>query len=268
MKKLTFIFLFSLLVLICGSCGNSTGTSANRIDELRNRYDRSGEAHNEVLELVFEEFVQQKEAGELSGDIEVCRTFVRNTLSGKRLSSLDAVLSLNDEETLQKIVPFHAFAKNASNKDIVDVLSDSLNIFRKYQSVFDSIAHILDRNTGKEEKTSELEELYLYIDDSVENDEDKTGLLHSLSTIIHSVAYWEDHMQEWHELFSPNMQKRTVGIIGAIGIIDGAGAVIGTAEGFRDTEPGEEDRARKIIGHAVGEAANASLMATLAVILL
>ncbi|MDZ7797777.1 MAG: hypothetical protein U5N56_12395 [Candidatus Marinimicrobia bacterium] len=193
---------------------------------------------------------------------------MRNTLNGKRLTSLDAELLLNEEETLRNIIPFRTLAKNASNRDIVEVLSDSVNIFRKYQSVFDSIAYILDTNTGKEKKTSELEELYVYIDDSVENDEDKTGLLHSLSTIIHSVAYWEDHMQEWHELFSPAMEKRTVGIVGAIGIIDGAGAVIGTAEGFRDTEPGEEDRARKIIGQAVGEAANASLMATLAVILL
>ncbi|MDZ7797778.1 MAG: hypothetical protein U5N56_12400 [Candidatus Marinimicrobia bacterium] len=62
MKKITYIFLSSLLVLICLSCGESAGTSTNRTEELRNRYDRSGEAHNEVLDIVYDEFVQQKEA--------------------------------------------------------------------------------------------------------------------------------------------------------------------------------------------------------------
>ncbi|MDD4960802.1 MAG: hypothetical protein PHX07_01040, partial [Candidatus Marinimicrobia bacterium] len=74
---------------------------------------------------------------------------------------------------------------------------------------------------------------------------------------------------EWQETLAPGMQKSAaVGIIGAIGIIDGAGVVLGTVEGFLETEPGEEDRGWTILRSALMEGCKFSISAGLSLILL
>ncbi|MDZ7821011.1 MAG: hypothetical protein U5N26_03880 [Candidatus Marinimicrobia bacterium] len=268
MKKFTYIFLLPLAILLCSSCGEAVTPATDGTETLQRQYDISGEAHNEALDLVYEEFARQKENGYLSSDLTECCEQAVNILRGARLSGLRTELVLKNGTLIPEIIPGRRFAKNASNEDVVNMLSDSLDIFREYQGVFDSIALILDSPAGTEQKHAELTAFYVRIDNTVENEKDKTVLMYFLSTVIHSLDYWETHMQEWRELFTCGMQKPAMGIVGAVGIIDGAGAVIGAVEGFCDTEPGEEGRAWKIVGRAVGEAANASLMATLSIILL
>ena len=108
----------------------------------------------------------------------------------------------------------------------------------------------------------------MLIEEKADKNEDRESLMNGLSTTIHSLAYWDENYDEWQNTLNPSMGKAMLGIAGAIGIIDGAGAVIGTLEGIRDTYKGQEGRVRIIIGRAVGEAAKTSTYVVLSMLLL
>lgn len=159
-------------------------------------------------------------------------------------------------------------SKSMNNSDVVSSLADSIEIYSKYPDVFEEMSGILDSPLNAEEKTQGLESLYLLIDEKAENDEDRESLMNGLSTTIYSVTYWDENYNEWQDVLNPTLEKATLGIAGAIAIIDGAGAVIGTLEGIRDTYKGQEGRGRIILGRAIGEAAKTSTYAVIGILLL
>jgi hypothetical protein len=108
----------------------------------------------------------------------------------------------------------------------------------------------------------------LLADETIEDNDEKESILNGLSTTMYSLAYWDENYQQWQQERAGTLQKPCVGIAGALGIIDGTGAVIGTLEGIRDTYKGQEGRGRIIVGRAIGEAAKTSTYAVLAILLL
>ncbi|MEA3392498.1 MAG: hypothetical protein U9Q91_05925 [Candidatus Marinimicrobia bacterium] len=263
MKKITFILISILLLVLLTSCGENLAPQTTRLDELKLQYDPIGVGHNKALEEIHQLYRAQRNAQNdllsYSRCIEIAEEHynfvnVRNKYIARELSSL--------------ISNKRQFAKSSVNAEVIDILSDSLEIIAKYPQIFDSISVILDAPTGIETKTQNLENIYLYADDIIENTEDKEAVMNGISTMIHSVAYWDKNMDDWQRTLTGSMSKPTIGIIGAIGIIDGAGAVIGTLEGIRDTYKGQDGRGRIIVGRAIGEAAKTSSYAFLAIIML
>ncbi len=273
MKKISIIILFILLIGLLISCGESSGVEVSKLDQLRDEYAVIGQAHNHALHLIYQEFVIQKAAQQLPSTLSGCRALAADYINGANIPLLTAPLSLGNDIYSEQIImdileQSRLFSKSTVNADIVEALGDSLDIIQKHQAIFDSMSVILDSYISVEKKAEKLEQLYLYVDTSIENEEEKTSVMYGLSTIIHSIAYWDEHMQEWEEVLSGGMGKHTLGIIGVVGIIDGAGAVIGTLEGFRDTDPGEDGRGWTIAGRAVGEAVKTSTYAVLAIVML
>jgi hypothetical protein len=272
MKKLFILITCVLFAGLWFSCSGPNTEEISELDILREEYDIIGGAHNEALGMVFGDLAQERRQRELSYD--ECIRIAERCLSSHSVPSLNLVIGPGQSDAYERyIAPLlasrHVFSKAAVNEEIIDVLSDSIEIIEKHKDIYDLIGNILDSNMDAEEKTQQLEQLYLTVDSEVESESEKTAIMNSLSTIVHSLAYWEEHLQEWEEILYPGMQKpAAIGIGGAIAVIDGVGAVIGTLEGFRDTEPGEEGRGWTIAGRAVGEAAKTSTYAVLAIILL
>ncbi len=269
MKKKAYFLAGLFLLILCMSCSMPAEDDALRLEELRERYAVIGEAHNRALDAVLAEFALQEAPASKSARMAQAD----DVLNGLCIPGWDVPLSTDREKDLAaKIVsalrPAGLLSKTSVNADVVEDLSDSLSIIREHRDIFDSISVILDAPAGQDEKIRRLEALYLYIDACVMPEEDKLSLMHGLSTILHSLAYWDENMDTWESTVSAGMGKPAMGIVGAIGIIDGVGAVIGTLEGFRDTKPGEDGRAMTIAGRAVGEAAKTSVYAVLAIILL
>jgi len=263
MKKITFILISFLLLVLLASCGENLSPQTTRLDELKLQYDPIGLGHNEALEEIHQLYRTQRKAENslltYSKCIELAEELydfanVKNKYIAQELSSL--------------IGNQRQFAKSSVNAEIVGVLSDSLDIIAKYPQIFDSISVILDAPIMLEEKIQKLEGIYLLADEKVENIDEKESVMNGISTTIHSISYWNDNMSEWQQTLTGSMSKPTIGIIGAIGIIDGAGAVIGTLEGIRDTYKGQDGRGTIIVGRAIGEAAKTSAYAFLAIIML
>lgn len=269
MKKLISITLCFLMILVLTSCGGLHIASGEEEKVSYALHESVGEAHNEVLTDLYAHFSDLKQSGTLPRDIDECRSHVRRFISGKQTMGYTLSVSETGEDLLYKsLLNRNMLRKAASNAELIDVLSDSLDIVSRHKAIFDSLCVILDQNSSSESKRQALENYYSYIDETVTDSEEKMSLMNGLGTIIHSEEYWNEHYDEWNMLFSDGMQKPCLGIVGAVGIIDGVGAVIGTLEGFRDTEPGEDDRAVTIVGRAVGEAAKTSTYAVLCLVLL
>ena len=160
------------------------------------------------------------------------------------------------------------FAKASANAEVIDILSDSIAIIAKYPQIFDSISVILDELSSNETKIGKMENMYLYADKEIEDLGDKDAVMNGISTTIHSLGYWDENLTDWQQNLGGNIGKASLGILGAVGIIDGAGAVIGTLEGIRDTYKGQEGRLEIIAGRAIGEAAKTSAYAVLAIIMI
>ncbi|MBW6457780.1 MAG: hypothetical protein K0B52_01315 [FCB group bacterium] len=272
MKKLFILVTCALLAGLWISCAGPDAAEVSELDMLREEYDIIGVAHNEALSMVFTDLVKEREKKELSYD--ECIMIAERCLGSHQVPSLSMIIGPGQSNAYEHyIAPLlasrHVFSKAALSEEIIDVLSDSVDIIEKHKGIFDMIGNILDSSTDVEEKTQQLEQLYLTVDSDIEPGYEKEAIMNSVSTIVHSLAYWEEHLQEWEEILSSGMQKSAaIGIGGAIAVIDGVGAVIGTLEGFRDTEPGDEGRGWTIAGRAVGEAAKTSTYAVLAIILL
>jgi hypothetical protein len=227
----------------------------SRAQALIEQYDPVGQEHNLALDKMLSEYRSQegiltKAACQAIAD----RQFPdAGDMAGRMMSWIGSR---------------HDLAKASINADVVDVLADSIEIFAAYPEIFDPMTDILDATLDVTDKIERLEELYLLIDDKVDNPDDRESLMNGLSTTIHSLAYWSENYQAWQSTLGADLGKTTLGIAGAIGIIDGAGAVIGTLEGIRDTYKGQEGRVRIIIGRAVGEAAKTSTYVVLTMLLL
>ena len=263
MKKITFILISILLLVLLTSCGENLAPQTTRLDELKLQYDPIGVGHNEALEEIHQLYRAQRNVQNdllsYSNCIEIAEEHfnfvnVKNKYIAREISSL--------------ISNKRQFAKSSVNAEVVDILSDSLEIIAKYPQIFDSISVILDAPINIQEKIQSLEGIYLFADEQVENNEEKESIMNGISTTIHSISYWNENMDDWQQTLTGSMSKPTIGIIGVIGIIDGAGAVIGTLEGIRDTYKGQDGRLEIIAGRAIGEAAKTSSYAFLAIIML
>lgn len=272
MKKLLVWILSMAMIFSLSSCGQVSGGETRRLEQLRREFDVVGAAHNEALMLIYRDLAAEGAGRRLTP--EEGMTITDNCLCNTPIPSLNAIIGPGSGNTLPRYVTEllaspGVFAKPTTNAAILDALSDSIGIIKEYKGVFDRIVNVLDSVPDTEAKVRELEQLYLMIDTEAESGEDKTALMNGLSTLLHSIAYWDEHWYEWQETLAPGMQKTAViSIIGAIGVIDGAGAVLGTVEGFLETEPGEDGRAWTILKSAVMEGCKFSVSAGLSLILL
>jgi hypothetical protein len=271
MKKGWILFTALFLTGLWTSCSGPDETQS-QLDILRETYGRVGLAHNEALMLVYRDLAA--ECAETRLTWEKGMEITDRCLGSTPIPSLNAIIGPGKAEALPPYVTAllatpGIFAKPAANAVIMDALSDSIGIIKKHKGIYDRIVNILDSEPDTEAKIRELEQLYLVIDAEVESGEEKAGLMNGLSTVVHSLDYWDEHWHEWQETLTPGMQKTAaVGIIGAIGIIDGAGAVLGTVEGFLETQPGEDGRGWTILKTAAMEGCKASVGAALSIILL
>lgn len=254
MKKLSVGLLIIFIIMMMVSCGENTGTDQTQLDELKDRYDRVGISHNKELDIMLEQYRSQNRA--LS--IDECRRMA-DAHFGNSGTAIDIANLIGDTRR---------FSKSTVSSDIVEILSDSIDVFADYPAIYDSICQILDSPLTAGDKIIRLEMIYLQIDETVENEDEKTSIMSGLSTTIHSLEYWDENFGEWEQTLTGSLGKKSLGIIGCIGIVDGAGAVIGTLEGIRDTYKGQEGRGEIILGRAVGEAAKTSLYAVLAIVLI
>ncbi|MCF7833268.1 MAG: hypothetical protein K9N05_06820 [Candidatus Marinimicrobia bacterium] len=263
MKKVTFIIIIVLLFALLTSCGENITPQTTRLDELKQQYDAIGVRHNEALEEIHQSYVAQRAVNNESLNYSTCIAIaeehfdfvnVQNKYIAREITSLIS----NDR----------LFGKSSINAEIVDVLADSLEIMAKYPQIFDSVSVILDAPITIEEKIQKLENIYLLADEQIDNEDDKESIMNGISTTIHSMTYWNDNMDDWQQTLTGSMSKPTIGLLGALGIVDGVGAVIGTLEGIRDTYKGQDGRGTIILGRAIGEAAKTSTYAVLAIIML
>jgi len=245
------------------SCGENIAPQMTRLDELKLQYEPIGIGHNEALdelhELYASEQIKQNKYLSYSDCIEI---------ADKHFEPINSKYNNIAREITSLLYNKRIFAKSCVNGEIVDILSDSLEIFAKYPQIFDSISVILDAPVSNEIKINNLENMYVFADEQIENIQDKDAVMNGISTTMHSLEYWGENMNDWQETLTGVIAKPSIGIIGAVGIIDGAGAVIGTLEGIRDTYKGQEGRLEIIVGRAIGEAAKTSAYAFLAIIML
>lgn len=259
MKKVILIVITILIITLLVSCGENITPQVSRLEEIKAQYDQVGISHNRALDEIYCIYKDQSERLELDD----YRTLADNYFNSATSSSHNIA-----KEIIAMVKDVRLFAKSTVNAEIIDVLADSIEIVSKYPEIFDSISVILDASISLDEKTSKLEQVYLFVDDSVEDMNDKESIMNGIATIIHSNSYWDENYNDWQLTLSGNIAKTSIGIVGALGIIDGAGAVIGTLEGIRDTYKGQEGRGRIILGRAIGEAAKTSTYAVLAIIML
>ena len=263
MKKITICLIVVLLAMFVTSCGERIAPQVDRLEELKEQYDPIGVGHNMALDELYRVYSVKKieQNGHLnySECIKLAEDQFGFSNTGHR-NIAGEITALLDHEQI--------FAKACVNAEIIEVLSDSIEIMAKYPQVFDSISVILDASISNEEKTVKLENMYLYVDDEIENAQDKEAVLNGIATTGHAMSYWDENMTSWQETLTEGIAKPTIGIIGAIGIIDGAGAVIGTLEGIRDTYKGQDGRLEIIAGRTIGEAAKTSAYAVLAIIMI
>jgi len=257
MKRTVFSTVMILVIILLVSCGQNLDPQLNRLDELKIQYDNVGSQHN----------------SELNGMLNVYNNYTGITSYANCCDLADEHFShiatgVVAGQVMDLLGDFRYFAKPCINEEIIDLLADSINIISTYPEVFDSISVILDSPIGIEAKKTLLETVYLYADEKIEDADDKESVMNGISTTIHSLEYWDENYTEWQNTLTGAFAKPSLGIIGAIGIIDGVGAVIGTLEGIRDTYRGQEGRVRIIAGRAIGEAAKTSTYAVLALVLL
>lgn len=261
MKKLSVIILTVILILLVVSCGNGSISENERLELLKAQYDVVGMEHNVQLDELLSIYSENK----INLDYEYAKDLADQHVGLTYTYGDNDIAS--DIVALIRNMP--SFAKSSINADIIDLLSDSLVIFAKYPEIFDSMTHVLDAEIPIEEKQTKLETLYLLADETIEDVDEKESILNGISTTMYSLAYWDENFQQWEQELAGTLQKPCiVGIAGALGIIDGTGAVIGTLEGIRDTYKGQEGRGRIIVGRAIGEAAKTSTYAVLAILLL
>ncbi|MFA6618226.1 MAG: hypothetical protein WCT23_04060 [Candidatus Neomarinimicrobiota bacterium] len=259
MKK-TIIGLL-ILAIIVGACTQGIISPEAKIAKFKSEYDQCGIEHNKELSDLYQRFensdvvLTKKAAKDIIDDHFALNTSIKNRDIASEISNL--------------VINSHSLAKMNVNSDIMDLLSDSLTVYSRYPAVFDSMSSILDEEITLEEKTDKLEHIYLLVNQVCEDPDDKSALMNGVSTSIHSLNYWDESYYEWQLALNPDLGKTSaISIIGAFAIIDGAGAVLGTLEGIRDTEKGQEDRLKVIAGRAIGEAAKTSSYAALALILI
>ncbi|MEA2077987.1 MAG: hypothetical protein U9O95_08225 [Candidatus Marinimicrobia bacterium] len=257
MKKFSLILIIVTFIILLTSCGQEIEGRTNHLDELKLQYDHIGIEHNRELDRIHDIYKDQIETYTYSSCLALADEYFA--------SSANSNIA---HEILSLIGDVRQFGKSTINSEVVDILNDSIEVISKYPEIFDSISVILDSRISVDEKRLKLENIYLLADEIIENEEDKESIMNGISTTIHSLAYWDENYIEWQGTLLSSFAKPTMGIIGALGIIDGAGAVIGTLEGIRDTDRGQEGRGKIIIGRAIGEAAKTSTYAVLAIILL
>ena len=254
MKKIINITIIIALVVLLISCGQNTGVQLSRLDELKQEYDHIGIQHNLKLNEMLCEYKAQSEIRTL----EDCQILADNYFSGTKHVAKDILNMISDQGRI---------SKSTRSADLMDTLADSIEVFAKHRDVFDSIRVITDSQLDVQDKIKKLEGIYLLVDDTIEDENDRESILNGLSTTIHSLEYWNDNFNEWQQTLTGSLGKATLGIVGIIGITDGVGAVIGTFEGIRDTYKGQDGRFRIIAGRIVGEAAKSSVYAALAILL-
>ncbi len=257
--KNTIRILLIVIIVLFASCGHPISGPQQRLEELKQHYDEVGFCHNQELDVLKHEFHKCDDI-----TLESAKALIET-----HYQQLDPVFSNSVAEGLfNYIANASILGKSTVNAELIDLLADSLELYARYPEVFDSMSYVLDMNISVREKCHNLEKIYLFADQKAVDDEDKDALMNGLSTTIHSLEYWENNYHDWHETLTGNMAKPSLGIVGAIGIIDGAGAVVGTIEGFRDIPKGTEKRGRKIVGRAVGEGVKTSAFAVLSLVLL
>lgn len=255
MKKIIILLLLIIGMLFLASCGQDVESEMSKLEELRSQYDVVGLQHNIELDQMLSTYRMQSDIADRSACEKLADDHFTN--SGSVASRIMKVIDRSGQ-----------LSKPMSNSEVVDELADSIEIYAEYPAIFESISNILDANLDIDHKIEKLEEIYLLIDEKAKNNADRETLMNGLSTTIHSALYWHENYDEWQDVLNPSMAKASLGIVGAIGIIDGAGAVIGTLEGIRDTYKGQEGRGRIILGRAIGEAAKTSTYAVIGMILL
>ena len=258
MKNVITIMMIVLLILFM-ACGQDKSGPQKSLEEIKAEFDNVGLLHNAELEEIHKLFRESNEpltevTARALVDAHLAQYCSRNTESVSELTLL-----LNNIKIL---------AKAANNNEVIAKLADSLEIYSNYKEVFDSIAFILDSELRIQDKVKNLESIYLFIDENVYDIEDRQALLSGLSTTIHSVPYWDENFGDWQQTLDSSMAKTTIGLAGAIGLIDGAGAVVGTIEGFRDIPKGTDKRGLKIVRRAAGEGVKTSAFTLLSVLLL
>ncbi len=259
MRKIILVVITILIITLLVSCGENITPQTSRLEEIKAQYDQVGVAHNLALDKIYSIYKDQNETLALDD---------YRTLADNYFSSATSCSHNIAKEIMALVKDVRLFAKSTINTEIIDILGDSIEIVSKYPEIFDSISVILDAPMSLDEKTSKLERVYLFVDNIIEDINDKESIMNGIATTIHSMAYWNENIDNWRETLTGGMAKPAIGIIGAIGIIDGAGAVIGTLEGIRDTYKGQEGRLEIIAGRAIGEAAKTSAYAALAIIMI
>lgn len=254
MKKIISVLSIIISILFLISCGQDIESEVSRLDELKLEYDQIGIQHN--LELNKMLSVYRDHSGVLTKQAMMDMADGHFATTGNFAKYIVDMISDKQQ-----------FAKLAVSADVIDYLADSVALFANYPEVYDSIAAVLDCALDVHDKIVKLEGFYLYVDATVDNEDDKRSILNGLSTTIHSLEYWDENYNEWQQTSTGTLGKRALGIIGIIGITDGVGAVIGTLEGIRDTYKGQEGRLGIIAGRAVGEAAKTSVYAFIAIML-
>jgi hypothetical protein len=258
MKKIMCITAI-IIILLLSSCAENISPQTDRLEEIKAQYDQVGIAHNLALDEIHTIYKDQNESLGLEDYHTLADEYFRSTTETSHNIAKHLVSLVKD---------VRLFAKSTVNAEVIDDLSDSIEIISKYPVIFDSISVILDAPVSMDEKTNKLEGIYLLVDDTVEDIHDKESIMNGVATIIHSNSYWDENYSEWQHTLNGSIGKASIGIVGALGIVDGVGAVIGTLEGIRDTYKGQEGRGRIILGRAIGEAAKTSTYAVLAIIML
>ena len=263
MKKITFILISILLLVLLTSCGENLAPQTTRLDELKLQYDPIGVGHNEALEKIHQLYRAQRNAQNDLLSYSTCIQIVDEQFNFENSNNKYIAREITSLINRERI-----FAKSSVNAEIVNILSDSLEIISKYPEIFDTISVILDSPVNAQEKIARLENIYLVVDETIANTEDKESIMNGISTTAHSLAYWDENYPSWQETLTGTIAKPTLGLVGAIGLVDGVGAVIGTLEGIRDTYKGQEGRGWIILGRAIGEAAKTSTYVVIGMILL
>lgn len=231
-----------------------------------------GDGHNRVLSQAYEQMLQKAENGELPANRQDMKVMVNQVVDACVANEHQSYTCTYHNNMLMNIMDMAIadpqILSKASQEDmLLDILADSVVTIGKNRSIFDSLFVILNSTNNQTEKEYKIDRLYDLVNESSDPEEDKAPMLAALRTAKRSDAYWQENIDEWRSLLGESLDKpTTVGFLGAVGIIDAAGAVVGVIEGIRDTNAGDENRGRTIIGRGIGEAGKASLYAIIVVV--
>lgn len=257
------------IILVFSACNSQLG---NQSILTEGDFNEIGDGHNRVLSQAYEQIVQKAENGELPGNRQDMKMMVNQVVDACVANDHQSYACSYQNDMLMDIMDMAIadpqILSKASQEDmLLDILSDSVVTIEKNRSIFDSLYVILNSTNSQTEKEYKIDRLYDLVNESSDPEEEKAPMLAALRTAKKSDAYWQENIDEWDSLLGESLDKSTaVGFLGAVGIIDAVGAVVGVIEGIRDTNVGDENRGWTIIGRGIGEAGKASLYAVIVVV--